>query len=178
MTAQAVPEKNNEQAKVPVLPPESVMVLSAAGQARLAWNVDGSRFWYEAASGDPLELLPVLAKLRAGGRLAADGSAGDEDLFAATWAAHDPDAAARLRDWATNHVQNRASILISFKPGFYHGAGVFQHIVSIAGTHGALDAGSSLGFAISTHPLQPATRLSELLPREWLRTQSGSHRAR
>ena len=147
----------------------SVVILRASGRARLVWNAEGSRFWYEATAADPLERAPVFAKLRAENRLAADGSASDADLFAATWDTHYPDAAGRLRDWATNHVQNRANILISFQPGYYHGAGIFERMVSLAGTHGALEAASSLGFAMSTHPLPPALRLSNLLPRELLK---------
>ena len=135
---------------------------------------DGSRLGYQAREGDSLELLPVFDKLRAAGRLAQDGSASDADLFAATWAGSYPDAAARIRTWATNHVQNPANILVSLKPGYFYGAGVFQHIVSFTGTHGALDAPSSLGFAMATRPLPPAVRLADLLPAEFLKNRAGT----
>jgi hypothetical protein len=150
----------------------SATILRGAGQARLRWTSDGSRFWYEAQQGDPLELLPVFEKLRAAGRLAPDGSAGDADVFAATWEGPYPDAAARIRTWALNHVQNPANILVSLKPGYFYGAGVFQHIVNFNGTHGALDAPSSLGFAMATRPLPPAVRLADLLPKEFLKNRN------
>ncbi len=154
---------------------DGVSVLRAEGaRAELHWNADGSRYWYDATQGDPLELRPVLARLQADGRLGADSSASDADLFAATLAARYPDAASRLRDWATNHVQNRANILVSLKPGYFYGAGVFQHIVSFTGTHGALDAESSLGFAMATRPLPPAVRLTDLLTREFLDKRGGA----
>src|SRR3990172_4366678 len=105
--------------------------------------------------GDSLDLRAVFERLRAEGRLSADGSASDADLFQATWAARYPDPAARIRDWATNHVQNRADILVSLKPGYFHGAGVFTHIVDFVGTHGAMESASTLGFAMGTSPLPP-----------------------
>jgi hypothetical protein len=145
---------------------------SAAGQARLTWSADGSRYGYQALEGDPLELLPVFAKLREAGRLAADGSAVDAELFAATWSAKYPDAAARIREWAVNHTQNTSALMVSLKPGYYHGKGVFQKIVKFAGTHGALDSPSSLGFAMGTMPLPTAMRLSDLLPKEFLRKKN------
>jgi hypothetical protein len=146
-----------------------VAVQRAGGaRAELRWNADGSRYWYDVTQGDPLELLPVWNRLRVSGQLGADGSAGDADVFAATLEARYPDAASRLRDWATDHVQNRANVLVSLQPGYFHGAGVFQHIVNFKGTHGALEAASSLGFAMATRTLPPAVRLSDLLPREFL----------
>ena len=180
------------QASMAVLAKGGATILSASGRAHLAWSADGSRFWYDATRGDPLELLPIFAQLRARGQLAANaaasrsagdlpaeyqaaaGPAADADLFAATWAGHYPDAAARIRDWATNHVQNRANILVSLKPGYFYGAGIFQHIVRFTGTHGALDAPSSLGFAMATRPLPAAVRLADLLPREFLRRKNAA----
>ncbi len=160
-------------------------ILSGRGRAHLGWSADGTRFSYAAepaAAGDPLEFTPVFDRLRAAGRLTDDGTASDADLFAATSTARYPDAAARIRDWATNHVQNRADILASLKPGYFHGSGFFQHIVDITGTHGALDAPSSLGFAMATRPLPPTVRLADLLPGEFLArdksTQMNEHRWR
>jgi hypothetical protein len=139
---------------------------SDGGRAHLRWSPDGERYWYKTESGDPLRLLPVLAWLRAGQRLAEDGSASDSDLFHATEDAQYPDAAARLRDWAINHVQNRASIAVSLKPGYFYGSAIFNRIVKIASTHGGLDAPSSLGFAMATHRLPLALRLKDVISKE------------
>jgi len=146
-------------------------VRSATGRGHLRWSDDGSGNWYEATGQDPLELLAVFERLRAEGRLSADGSASDADLFQATWAARYPDPAARIRDWAINHVQNRADILVSLKPGYFHGAGVFTHIVDFVGTHGALEKDSTLGFVMGTNPQPPAQRLADLLPDEFVKTE-------
>ena len=151
--------------------PTAATIRSSSGRGHLRWNQDGSRVWYEAIGQDLLELATMFEKLRAAGRIAADGSASDEDLFQGTWALQYPDSAARIRDWATNHVQNRADILVSLKPGYFHGAGVFTHLVDFAGTHGALESASTLGFAMGTHPQAPAQRLGKLLPEEFLRAE-------
>ena len=116
----------------------------------------------------PRQTVPAAPAGQTAGRLADDGTASDAELFAATSTARYPDAAARIRDWASNHVQNRADILVSLKPGYFYGSGFFQRIVDITGTHGALDAPSSLGFAMATRPLPPAMRLADLLPGEFL----------
>ncbi len=148
--------------------PASATIRSSAGRGLLRWDEDGKRLWYGAAGQDPLELASVFEQLRASGRVSTDGSAGDQDLFLATRDSSYPDAAARIRDWTTNHVQNRADILLSLKPGYFHGAGVFTYIVDFAGTHGALERGSTLGFAMGTRPQPPAQRLANLLSPEVL----------
>lgn len=149
-------------------------IISDAGSARLTWASDGSRYSYEPQQGDPLRVAPVFEKLRAEGKLAADGSAADADLFAATWQSEYPDAAARIRDWAANHVQNTANLMVSLRPGYFNGKGAFQKIVKFAGTHGALDAPSSLGFAMGTMELPPAVRLADLIPKDFLKGRKGT----
>lgn len=136
------------------------------GRAHLLWSSGGQRYWYEPKNGDPLKLSPAFARLRSAKQLEEDGSASDATLFQATADAWYTDSAARIREWTINHVQNRASIAVSLKPGYLHGSGVFDRIVNMAGTHGALDAPSSLGLAMATYPLPVVLRLGELIPRE------------
>lgn len=146
-------------------------VIRAAGSAataELAWSLDGRRYRYAALNGDPLGLVPVFDSLRAAGKLDADGFASDADLFAATSLGAFPDAAAHIRAWTMNQVRNPADVLISLKPGYYHGIESFRHIVNLAGTHGGLERSGSLGFAMATYPLAPATRLSDLIPAKLL----------
>jgi hypothetical protein len=158
------------------------IVFNAAGGRTVSWTNPGSglRFGYPGAASwgaaedpnhpanDPLNLDPVYRRLRADGRLGPNDKALDADLFSATWQSAYPDAAGRIREWAMNHAQNPSNLLVSLKPGYFHGKGVFQKIVNFAGTHGALDARSSLGFAMGTKTLPPAVRLGDLLPKEFL----------
>jgi hypothetical protein len=142
-----------------------VLVHSQRGQARVSWDEAGERFRYEIVSGDPLELQPLLAELTAQGRLEEHGWAADSDWFQATRAHRYPDPLYRLRQWATNHVANRADLLVSLRPGYHHGSGSFENIVSVLSTHGALDQAQSAGFAMSTDgPMGGPVRSGDLLP--------------
>jgi len=145
----------------------TIRAAASNATAELAWSHDGRRYRYDARDGDPLGLLPVFESLRIAGRLDADGFASDADLFAATSLASFPDPAARIRAWTMNQVRNPADVLVSLKPGYYHGIESFRHIVNLAGTHGGLESGS-LGFAMGTYRLAPATRLSDLIPAKLL----------
>jgi hypothetical protein len=148
-------------------PAEGRATVRAAGSdstALLEWLPDGRRYRYAARGRDPLGLAAVFYGLRGAGKLDADGFAKDEDLFAATVSSQYPDSTARIRAWATNHVRNRADVLVSFKPGYDHGPRIFSHIVKLVGTHGGLERSSSIGFAMATYPLAPSIRLGDLLP--------------
>lgn len=145
-----------------------LMLLSRRGRARLRWKELGGdmgalRFRYDQEGGDPLLLADTWRQLRAD----PEGYVADADLFAATAFGSYPDAAFRLADWAVNHVQNRADIVVSLADGYYYGSRLFEKIVTLQSTHGGLDAGSSAGFAMSTAGrLPPALRYNQLLPRE------------
>ena len=167
----------------PDLPPavaevfrNSVLIESSRGRARVVWKPDASGFGYESIIGDPLELstivpLPSIIFDEIGvrtGRISSqreDPWRKDADFFTATAGHRYPDAGYRLWQWATNHVANRADILVSLKPGYYYGSGTFQRFVTLYSTHGALDAAQSLGFAMSTDgPLKGLIRSKDLLP--------------
>lgn len=141
------------------------VVENAAGSAQLEWNPEGTAFRYQKKDADPLELGDVLLRLQAEGKMNAEGWVGDADLFAATVGHHYPDATRRLWRWATNHVMNRSDLVVSLKPGFHQGTSAFEWIVTMMGTHGALDRDQSLGFATSTDgPLAGPIRSENLLP--------------
>jgi hypothetical protein len=150
----------------------TIRTAGSPATADLTWSSDGQRYRYQARNGDPLGLTPVFTALRAAGKVDEGGFASDADLFAATSLALLPDAAARIRLWATNHVRNRADIVVALKPGYYHGAASLGHAVDLAGTHGGLDTSSSLGFAMATYPLARATRLGDLIPANLLAHQA------
>ena len=142
----------------------------STASADLSWTPTGAtvpitaaRYRYVVLDGDPLGLASAFNSLRAAGKLDADGFAADADLFAAASLGEFPDAAARIRLWATNHVQNPADVLVSLRPGYYHGRQWFGQAVQLTGTHGSLERTSSLGFAMATYRLPPAVRLSDLI---------------
>jgi len=65
-------------------------------------------------------------------------------------------------------VRNPADVLVSLKPGYYHGIESLRHIVSLAGTHGGLENSGSLGFAMGTYRLAPTMCLSDVIPAKLL----------
>jgi hypothetical protein len=64
-----------------------------------------------------------------------NGFASDADLSAATWSALYPDAAGRIRAWATGRVHNPSDIMVSFRLGYFYGTGSFNYLATLAGTH-------------------------------------------
>ncbi|MFQ5776872.1 MAG: hypothetical protein ACE5IP_02560 [Terriglobia bacterium] len=143
-----------------------VVLESARGRARLLWREEGAAFKYQPLSGDPLQLLPLQAKLRQEEKVDGQGWVADADLLRTTRNHVYPDPGFRLRAWATNHVRNRADVLVSLQPGYYYGSSIFQGIVHIYSTHGGLDRAQTLGFIMSTDgPLRGAVRSRDLLPK-------------
>lgn len=130
-----------------------VFVRSADGLATVESDLSLSRFRYEPSEGDPLELLPVIGKLREQGKVDPAGWVNEQDMVQATLGTRYPDAPFRIMEWANeerSYVTNRADIMVSLKPGYFSGSGVFQRLVTLQSTHGALNRKSSLGFAMST----------------------------
>jgi len=140
--------------------------------AELEWSADGRRYRYSAREGDPLELTDLFGRLRASGKLDEEGFASDADLFAATSSALYPDAAGRIRAWATGGVRNPSDIMVSFRPGYFYGKGSFEYLVTLAGTHGGLERSATLGFAMATFPLPVATRVADVIPARLLASAS------
>ena len=132
--------------------------------AELEWSADGRRYRYRGREGDPLDLADLFGRLRASGKLDENGFASDAALFAATWSVLYPDAAGRIRAWATGGVRNASDIMVSFRPGYFYGNGSFNYLVTLAGTHGGLERSATLGFAMATFPLPVAVRVGDVIP--------------
>ncbi len=143
-----------------------VTIVNKEGAARLEWKPDGSAFRYQPLTADPLALSDVLVELKKTDQLDSEGWVSDADFFAATRHHRYPDPAYRLWSWATNHVHNRAEMVVSLRPGFHYGTSSFEWVVTMTSTHGSLDAAQTLGFAMSTDgPLTGPLRSGDLLPR-------------
>ena len=123
-------------------------------RARLVWQ--GDRHGYQPLAGDPLGYAPVFASLAAAGLL-EQGLAPDPPLFAATWPLPYPDALARVRLGLGDLVLHPAPVLFSmredwtFGPALTHAGAVL--LGGQVGTHGALSAAQSLGFAAASEAL-------------------------
>jgi len=147
--------------------PKEMFVVSDAGLAVVHWrrNRDGGwRLSYVPVDGDPLEYESVVERLQATGRLDRDGFADEDDWFLETVSSEYPDGLRRLIHSLTGtYVENFATVVFSLKPGFAWGW-TSAHLSSklsggrLEGTHGGLDADSTVGFFMTDDPdFQPAT---------------------
>ncbi len=134
-----------------------VLAAGGRGRARILHDATANRYRYATAEGDPLDLGRTVAPaLRAEGRIDRDGYAADADWFAATGAHRYPDAVRRVFEGATNHVENTATVLLSFEEPCFYGSKVFDFVVDLAGTHGNLAAPSTTGFLMCNYEQPPA----------------------
>lgn len=116
----------------------------------------GGSFRYRPLSGDPLELSSVLRSLTTQGKVDTEGFVADADWFNATRDAEQPDTIKRVYEGATNHVRNRANVVLNFHNGFYTGSSTLDIFAFLQATHGNLGREQSEGFVMSTEPGLPA----------------------
>ena len=116
------------------------------GMAIANLRTDGRRVGYEPVTGDPLGLLPAWDSASSDGRWATD-----EAMLAATLAHRYPDALHRVLGGFRDIVDHPGQVLFSMDRGWTWGprlTSVAARLVSgQVGTHGALSADQSLGFA-------------------------------
>jgi hypothetical protein len=131
-----------------------VHVTSRGGGATI--ERQGDRFRYRTTDGDPLQLASVLLQLAAAGRADGQGFISASDWFIATQGDARPDAVRRIYDGATNHVRNRASVVINLEDGYYSGSAFLDVFAILQSTHGSLGREQSTGFLMSTQNELPA----------------------
>jgi len=111
----------------------------------------GRRYRYRAEKGDPLELGPIVEKMKADGVLDADLFADDAEWFKRTVVHRYPDPLNRL--WRAFHgvVEQPPDVVASLKENFF--ATTEWRLIWIpfvASTHGDLARASSTAFIMST----------------------------
>ncbi|HVP13475.1 MAG TPA: hypothetical protein VMV94_20040 [Phycisphaerae bacterium] len=144
---------------------DGVIVRNAEASAIVRKSGDG--YVYEPTKGDPLELNPIIERLRAAGQVSADGVIADRPLLAATATHKYPDPLHRLWDCYHGLVQNQADVIVSLKPDACHGRKLFYLVVNpVASTHGGLDYRGSVTYLLSTAkstPLPAVMRSEDVL---------------
>jgi len=149
--------------------PKEMLVLSDIGVAVVHWRQSADGDWtlsYAPVDGDPLTYEPIVQRLRESGKLDSDGFAHEDDWFRETVSSEYPDGLRRLIHSLTGaYVENYATVIFSLKPGFGWGW-TSAHLSSklsggrLEGTHGGLDADSSVGFFMTDDPIyQPSGAL-------------------
>lgn len=144
---------------------DRVLICSSSGTAYVSRLGDG--YDYEAADGDPLELLPLIRTLRQSGQVAANGKIDDRALLEATITHTYPDPLHRVWGYFEGTVQNPAEVVVSLKPHACHGSAFFYFFVqAVASTHGGLDREGSVTFLLSNAvagSLPPVLRIEDVL---------------
>ena len=154
--------------------PGLVEVVSRSGRARVRWrdSAAATRYQYDGAEGDVLQVGEAMGSLAADGLLDDDGYAHEDDWLRATAFGAYPDPLRRLaRALRGDRIASRATVLMSLGPGWSWGlrsafAGGLIRGGRLRGTHGGLDRESSLGFLVVSDPgiaLPSAVRADEAL---------------
>ena len=127
----------------------AIVVRTRDGKARIERRDD--RYRYRASTGDPLQLAPILERLKAEGKVDADGFVADRDLFIATAEHCYPDPLDRLWRAFTAMAENVPDVIADLADGYYAGAAArAAWFDSAASTHGDLERKSSTTFIMST----------------------------
>ncbi|MBC7910215.1 MAG: hypothetical protein H7Y30_06930 [Pyrinomonadaceae bacterium] len=136
---------------------EKDAVVHVAGRDGLAMiERRADKFRYQTLSGDPLGLRNEVANFRWQGKADADGFVADSDWFAATRDGTRPDVVRRVFQGATEHVRNRANVILSFEDGFYYGSYPLDLLTFLQATHGNAMREQSYGFVMTTGSELPA----------------------
>lgn len=127
---------------------DSVVVRKRGQQAMIQRGSGGYR--YQTIEGDPLELSPIVAGLRAAGFLNDQDEIAARPLLEATATHRYPDALHRLWTCFDGLVRKQADVIASLKPEACHGSKFFHAFVGpVASTHGGLDYMGSVTFLLS-----------------------------
>ncbi len=140
---------------------DRVVVLSAGGRATLSRR--GASYRYFVDAGDPLQLLPILERLKTDRLVDADGFVADVALFNATADHVYPDAVHRL--WRAFHglVRHTPDVLVSLEDGYHHGSALLSALLDPAAAHGNLLAPGTAGFVMTmAGPLPSVLRMEDV----------------
>jgi hypothetical protein len=143
--------------------PHGVAVVSLRGSAVI--REKNGNYSYEAADGDPLMLKDIIEKLRAEGKVDAEGFIDDRALFDATVMHEYPDPLRRLWRAFYGLVENVPDVVASLKDEYYSGSGGLAFFAKKASTHGSLNYKNTVTFIMSTAGPLPAAMRSDEIPR-------------
>ncbi|MCX5654120.1 MAG: hypothetical protein NTY65_05675 [Planctomycetota bacterium] len=111
----------------------------------------GNQYRYVATAGDPLELAAIIAKMKADGRMDADGFADDRVWFDRTLTHKYPDPLNRLWRAFNGMVEHVPDVIASLKEQYSAGSASRAFwLPYVASTHGDLQRKSATAFIMST----------------------------
>lgn len=124
----------------------AVVVVGREGDGRIE-HKDG-KFRYSSRRGDPLNLLPILDRLRQGPT--DDGFIEDAVLLRATADHEFPDVIRRLWRAFDGLFENTPQVFLSLADGYYSGSAQIDEYLTMRGVHGNLRSAGSCGFVMHT----------------------------
>ncbi len=131
------------------------LVMNSKGEkAFIDWNPERNAFRYSTEQGDPLGYRPVTEALAHKNLPDGEGFATADEWMAETLTHRYPLALERIVRGLTQVTLNPATILISLKNGYVHDGWLVNkgsELVSIGGTHGALDDLNSDGIVLCNY---------------------------
>jgi hypothetical protein len=133
-------------------------IISERGEGRILADASGQRLKYETLNGDPLELSTICQKLAQSGQADSEGLVPADAWFKATAQHAYPDAVNAIYRGLTDHVINRANLLVSLKDGYDYGSKFFDKLVTLRSAHGSLRRTSMTGFLMRNGPMSPAAQ--------------------
>jgi len=135
---------------------DNVQIGSSRGSAVIEAKDSGKFLKYSAREGDPLQLKMVIQRMHDLRQFDAEGFASTDSWFAATATHEYADAVNATYQGVTNHVTNRANLLVSLKDGYHYGSPFFDWLVTMRSTHGNLRRTSMTGFFMRNGPMPTA----------------------
>jgi len=135
---------------------DSVQIGSSRGSAVIEAKDSGKFLKYSAGDGDPLQLKMIIQRMHDLRQFDAEGFASTGSWFAATATHEYADAVNATYQGVTNHVTNRANLLVSLKDGYHYGSPFFDWLVTMRSTHGNLRRTSMTGFFMRNGPMPVA----------------------
>jgi len=137
---------------------KTIQICSSRGSAVIEAKNAGEFLKYVTVDGDPFQLKPVMQDMIEKQQLSADGFASTDAWFEATATHPYANAVNAVYQGVTNHVTNRANLLVSLHDGYHYGSTFFNRLVTMRSTHGNLRRTSMTGFFMRNGPM-PATVL-------------------
>lgn len=142
---------------------DGVVVRDAGGKARVERR--GDRFRYSPVGGDPLGYGSVIERLRAEGKVDAEGFIADRDWFEATVDLRYPDGPRRAWDAFHGLVVSTPDVMVCTAPGFFVGLASMQWFIDMQSTHGGFDQTDSATFLLTmTGRAKGPVRTGDVLP--------------
>ena len=151
---------------------ERIQICSSRGSAVIEAKESGGFLKYATVDGDPLQLKAVMQRMLEQRQLDAEGFGSTDNWLAATATHEYADAVNAIYHGMTNHVSNRANLLVSLKDGYHYGSPFFDWLVTMSSTHGNLRSTSMTGFFMRNSPMPDAVLPARELLKDFRRISS------